>query len=95
MIAVALTLDDNPEIREEDYAAAWMGIQNLSLGAAALGYGSHVKTGAVMDDPRARGPRSGSQRGSGWWRRSTSGVPAATPEPKERVAAAERTVWVE
>jgi len=31
MIAISLVLDDNPEIREEDYAAVFMGLQNLSL----------------------------------------------------------------
>ena len=54
MLAVSVTLDDNPEIREEDYAAAFMGIQNLCLAAFAMGLGAHIKTGAVMDDPRAR-----------------------------------------
>src|SRR3954469_5734458 len=33
MIAVAVVNNDNPEIREEDYAAALMAIQNLSLTA--------------------------------------------------------------
>jgi len=37
MLAVAVVLDENPEIREEDYAAAWMAIQNLSLAAHAMG----------------------------------------------------------
>ena len=54
MVAVAITLDENPEIREEDFAAAYMGIQNLSLVAHAMGLGTHLKTGAIMDDPAAR-----------------------------------------
>ncbi|MDX1579449.1 MAG: nitroreductase, partial [Gemmatimonadota bacterium] len=54
MIAVAIVQDENPEIREEDYAAAFMGLQNLSLAAHATGLGTHLKTGAVMDDPAAR-----------------------------------------
>ena len=29
MLAVSMTLDDNPEIREEDYAATYMAVQNL------------------------------------------------------------------
>src|SRR5206468_10549026 len=36
MIAVAVVNNDNPEIREEDYAAALMAIQNLSLAALEL-----------------------------------------------------------
>src|SRR3954470_16482966 len=33
MIAVAVVNNDNPEIREEDFAAAMMAIQNLALAA--------------------------------------------------------------
>ena len=33
MIAVAVVETDNPEQREEDYAAAMMAIQNLALSA--------------------------------------------------------------
>ena len=54
MLAVAMTLDANPEIREEDYAATMMAIQNIALSATAQGLGVHIKTGAVMDDPIAR-----------------------------------------
>lgn len=54
MIAVSVRLDENPEIREEDYAAAFMAIENLLLAAVAMGLSSHIKTGAVMDDPQAR-----------------------------------------
>src|SRR5688572_5416934 len=54
MLVVACVEHENPEIREEDYAAAMMAIQNLSLAAVALGLGTHLKTGAVMSDPAAR-----------------------------------------
>ena len=54
MIAVAVVHTDNAEMREEDYAATMMAIQNLSLVAVSLGLGSHIKTGAVMSDPVAR-----------------------------------------
>src|SRR5947209_5198201 len=37
MIVVAVVDSDNPETREEDYAAAMMAIQNLSLGAVEMG----------------------------------------------------------
>src|SRR5438067_13928830 len=33
MIAVAIVKSDNPEIAEEDYAAAMMGVENLALTA--------------------------------------------------------------
>ena len=54
MIAVAVTKSGNPEICEEDYAAGMMAVQNISLAAVAIGLGTHIKTGAVMDDPAAR-----------------------------------------
>src|SRR3954463_9880373 len=54
MIAVAVVNNDNPETREEDYAAAMMAIQNLALAAVELGLGTHLKTGGVMSDPAAR-----------------------------------------
>lgn len=54
MIAVLVHLDEDPEVREEDYATAFMAIQNLSLAAVAMGLGTHIKTGAVMDEPSLR-----------------------------------------
>src|SRR5688500_13185710 len=42
MIAVAVVSHDDPEVREEDYAAAMMGVQNLALAAVALGLGTHI-----------------------------------------------------
>src|SRR6202011_3689309 len=42
MIAVAVVNEENPETREEDYAAALMAIQNLSLAAVELGLGTHI-----------------------------------------------------
>ena len=42
MIVVAVMNSDNPETREEDYAAAMIAIQNLSLTAVELGLGSSV-----------------------------------------------------
>jgi nitroreductase len=54
MIAVSMKLADDPETREEDYAATMMGVQNLLLAATAAGIATHLKTGAVMQDPGAR-----------------------------------------
>src|SRR3954462_15058497 len=36
MIAVAVVDNENPEIREEDYAAVMMSVQNIALAAVAL-----------------------------------------------------------
>ncbi|NNF12988.1 MAG: nitroreductase [Gemmatimonadetes bacterium] len=93
MMAVSMTLDENPEIREEDYAATYMAIQNLCLAACAMGLGTHVKSGAVMDDPRAR-----AAVGVADHERIVAtihmGEPAEVPTPKERKDAADFTTWV-
>ena len=93
MIAVAITLDDNPEIREEDYAAAYMGIQNLSLVADAMGLGTHLKTGAIMDDPAARAA-VGLPDGERIVATINIGEPESTPDAKARRPATDLTTWV-
>lgn len=93
MLAVATTLDDNPEIREEDYAATYMAIQNLCLAACAEGLGTHVKSGAVMDDPNARAA-VGVGEGERIVATISLGEPAAIPEPKKRASATDLTTWV-
>lgn len=93
MLAVSVVVDENPEIREEDYAATWMAIQNLSLAALALGLGTHVKSGAVMDDPGARAA-VGVPEGERIVATITLGEPASVPEAKPRRGAAELTTWV-
>jgi nitroreductase len=93
-IAVSVAVNENPEIREEDYATAMMAVQNLMLGSVAMGLGSHLKSGAVMDDPRTR-----ELLGIGEQERVVAlvqlGEPAAVPEPKARKAAAEVTNYME
>lgn len=93
MLAVSVVLDDDPEIREEDYAATFMAIQNLSLAAVAIGLGTHLKTGAVMQDPRAR-DAVGVPEGERIVAIVEIGEPAATPEAKQRRPSSELTTWV-
>jgi nitroreductase len=93
MIAVAVVRQVNPEIGEEDYASAFMGIQNLSLAAEAIGMGVHIKSGAVMDDPRARAA-VGLPDDQRIVAILNVGEPAARPEPKHRKQATEYTTWV-
>ncbi len=93
MLAVAITLDDNPEIREEDYAAAFMGIQNLSLVAEVMGLGTHIKTGAIMDDPAARAA-VGLVDGERIVATISIGEPESLPEAKARRPATDLTTWV-
>ena len=93
MIAIALVKSDNPEIAEEDYASAMMGVHNMMLAAAELGLGTAIRTGGVMGDAAAR-----AAAGVGENERIVAivnvGEPAETPAgPKKRMAA-ELTKWV-
>lgn len=93
LLVVTIDLSENPEIREEDFAAAWMAIQNIMLAAVARGLGTHIKTGAVMEDPELR---------EAWrvpeGRRVVAmielGTPAVEPRVTERESAASRTTWL-
>jgi nitroreductase len=93
MIAVAVVNSENPEIREEDYAAAMMAVQNIALTAVSLGLGTHIKTGAIMDDPEARAAVGvpGDQRIVAI---VNVGAPAEAVPAKKREPAATFTTWV-
>jgi nitroreductase len=93
LIAVSMTLAENPEVREEDYAATMMAVQNILLTARAMGLATHLKSGAVMEDPRARAA-VGVPEGERIVVLIELGEPAETPEVKPRRAAAELTTWV-
>ena len=93
MLAVTVTLNENPEIREEDYAATMMAVQNLLLAAHAMGLGTHLKTGAVMDDPRTRAA-IGVPEGERMVATIQVGEPAEMPEAKARRAASDVTIWL-
>ena len=92
MIAVTITQSDNPEIREEDYAAAMMALENLALTAVALGLGTHLKTGGVMGDTASR-----AAVGVGENERIVAivnvGEPAELPPAKQREPATALTTW--
>ena len=94
MLVVATVQHENPEIREEDYAAAMMGVQNLSLAAVARGLGTHIKTGAVMEDPSARAA-VGVPQDQRIVAIVNIGVPAAVPDPKTRTRGADLTLWTD
>jgi nitroreductase len=93
MIAVAVVEDANPEIREEDLAATMMAVQNISLAAVSLGLGTHLKTGAIMQDPAARAAL-GVPEGERIVAVLNVGEPAAQPPAKERKSAASLTKWL-
>jgi nitroreductase len=94
MIVVATAQDENPEIREEDYAAAMMATNNMCLAATALGLGTHIRSGAIMNDPAARAA-VGVPDGERIVAVLTVGVPLETPAAKPRRAAAELTTWTD
>lgn len=94
LIAVATVLDESPETREEDYAAVMQAIGNIMLAAVERGLGTHLRTGAVMDDPAARAA-VGARDGERIVALVSVGVPAEVPPPKPRQAATSVTTWVD
>jgi nitroreductase len=92
-IAVTMTLAENPEVREEDYAATMMAVQNLLLTARSLGLATHLRSGAVMGDPNARAAL-GIPDGERIVVMIDLGEPAEAPEAKPRRAAVEVTTWL-
>jgi nitroreductase len=93
MLAVAMTLSDNPEVRKEDFAATFMAIQNLSLAAHLMGLGTHIKTGAVLEDPAARAA-VGAVEGERIVATIHLGEPAEQPPIRPRFEPAHVTTWV-
>jgi len=93
MIAVSVVEDANPEIREEDTAAAMMAVQNMSLAAVDLGLGTHIKTGAIMSDPAARAAL-GVPENERVVAVLNVGEPAMVPPAKERKSASSLTKWL-
>jgi nitroreductase len=93
MLAVAVPTTDDPEQREEDYAAVMMAIQNLALTAVELGLGTHIKTGGVMADPAARAA-AGVRDGERIVAIVNVGEPADLPPAKKRESASALTTWV-
>ena len=92
MLVVAVADNENPETREEDYAAAMMAIQNLSLAALDLGLGTHLKTGAIMSDPAARAA-AGVKDNERIVAVVNIGEPADVPPAKPREPATAFTTW--
>ena len=92
MIVVAMVENDDPATREEDYAAVMMAVQNIAVAAAEVGLGTHIKTGAVMQDPAARAA-AGVRDGERIVAVVNVGEPAELPAAKERSPASVFTVW--
>lgn len=54
IIAVNVSVADDPEVRDDDFAATFIAIQNMMLTAADLGVGTYMRTGGLVRDPRLR-----------------------------------------
>jgi nitroreductase len=93
MIAVAVVNSDDPSMREENYAAVMMGVQNLLLAAVEAGFGTHIKTGAVMDDPAARAA-AGAREGERIVAIVNLGIPDEAFLGKPRAGSAGHTTWL-
>ena len=93
MIVVAMTTNEDPEIREEDYAAVMMAIQNIALVTVEMGLGTHIKTGAVMETAAAR-EAVGLPADQRIVATINIGEPAEVPDPKPRREGREHTVWL-
>lgn len=92
MIAVAMKVSEDAERLREDYAAAAMAIAHLCLAATAYGLGTHIKTGAIMDDPAAR-DAVGAANDERIVSIVNLGWPAEVPAAKARRNAADVTTW--
>jgi nitroreductase len=92
-LAFLQRLDPDPGIREEDYAALYMGIQNLLLGATAEGMVAQVKTGPVLEDPAFRAAL-GASNGERIVALVHLGEALEPPSPRARTPASERTRWL-
>jgi nitroreductase len=93
LIAVAMVVHENAETREEDYAAVMQAVANITLAAVERGLGTHIRTGAVMDDPAARAA-IGARDGERIVAMLSVGVPAEVPTPRPRQAATSVTTWM-
>lgn len=94
IIVVTTTIADDPVRREEDYAATFCAIENLLLGATALGLGTYLRTGTLIEDERLRALLDVPED-----RRVVAtiylGYPAEPPKLKPRTPVAEKTRWLD
>jgi nitroreductase len=94
VLAVTQRLDSDPHRREEDYAAVFMAIQNLLLAATALGLGTKIHTGSILEDGWLREALGVSNKD-----RIVALIDVGEPEdelpPAKRTAASEKTRWLD
>jgi nitroreductase len=94
VIGVTQKLDSDPVRREEDYAAVFMAVQNLLLAGTAMGLGTKVHTGSILDDAIFRSAL-GLSDGERLVTVIHLGEPADELPPKKRAPAADKTRWLD
>lgn len=93
VIVVTQKLSTDPVRIKEDYAAIYMGIQNMLLLATSLGLGSKVHTGGIMDESPMR-ELVGAAEDERIVAILHFGEPAEEMKAKPRKPIAEKTKWL-
>jgi nitroreductase len=93
-IVVMCAVSEDEITREEDYAAAMMGIANLMTAAESLGLGTYLKTGGVMREPLLV-KLVGLEEGFRVAGVVSLGYPVEPETPRRRRPVAEVTRWVD
>ncbi|MGH7467614.1 MAG: nitroreductase family protein [Longimicrobiales bacterium] len=94
VIGVTQKVDADPVRREEDYAAVFMAIQNMLLAGTALGLGTKVQTGNILDDEPFRAAL-GLTEGERLVAVLHVGEPSEEMPAKKRTPSADKTRWLD
>jgi nitroreductase len=93
VVVVTQHVDADPHRAKEDYAAIFMGIENMLLVATSLGLGSKVHTGDIMTAPAMR-ELVKAEEDEEIVAMLHIGEAAEEMKPKPRIPAEERTRWI-
>lgn len=93
-VIVMTAVGGNETVREEDFAAAMMAVENLMIAAESVGLGTYLRTGDVMREP-ALAELIGLPDGFRIAGLVSVGYPAERELPRRRRPAAELTRWLE
>jgi nitroreductase len=93
VVVVTQHVDADPHRAKEDYAAIFMGIENMLLVATSLGLGSKVHTGDIMAAPAMR-ELVKAEEDEEIVAMLHIGEAAEEMKPKPRIPAEERTRWI-
>lgn len=93
-IVVMCAVNPDAITREEDYGATMMAIANLITAASAMGLGTYLRTGGVMEDPELR-RLAGVADGFRVVAILSLGYPLEKEEPRRRKPAADLTRWLD